>query len=379
MLAATAKDANDSLFPLAYAVVDTENDNNWLWFNQHLRTVIVQHASAFLIPRGLTFVSDRQKGLLESIERMFPESSHSYCVRHLYENMYKQYKHPALKTFLFTATEATTEADFNKALDGIKGISANALNWLLNHAHPQYWTDLYFSGKRYGHTTSNIAESLNATILEAQEKPIIGMFESIRHQLMRWFKEGRQIDSNNLPAGQIVVSKASKRIRDLAAWQARRYRLIPSSETEFEVFSLEKSVTYTVNLDFMACTCFQWQSSGIPCSHAIAVILGRKEDPQTYCQKFFFLDAYRNSYANAIYAPNADENELRTFTDGGEDCSNLSGKQQIIPPHAHRPPGRPQKRRIRSGVEGPFGKKRQKKCLRCGGYSHAVTTCDAAI
>ena len=217
LLAATAKDANDSLFPLAYAVVDAENDNNWLWFNQHLRSVIMQHAPAFLIPQGLTFVSDRQKGLLESIELMFPESSHSYCVRHLYENMYKQYKHPALKTFLFAAAEATTEADFNKALDGIKGISENALKWLLNHAHPQYWADLYFLGKRYGHTTSNIAESLNAAILEAREKPIIEMFESIPHQLMAWFEERRQIDSNNLPAGQIIVSKALKKIQDLTA------------------------------------------------------------------------------------------------------------------------------------------------------------------
>jgi zinc finger SWIM domain-containing protein 3 len=184
------------------------------------------------------------------------------------------------------------------------------------------------------------------------------------------------------------IGEAVKKIPDLTAWQARRYRLIPSSETEFEVFSLEKSVTYTVNLDFMACTCFQWQSTGIPCSHAIAVILKRKEDPQTYCQKFFSLDAYRNSYANAIHAPNADENQVRTFTedhgnlDGNLDSNldgNLGGKQQIIPPHARCPPGRPQKRRIRNGVEGPFGKKRQKKCSRCGGYGHALTTCDAAI
>ena len=31
LLAATGVDANGSLYPLTYAVVDAENDDNWLW------------------------------------------------------------------------------------------------------------------------------------------------------------------------------------------------------------------------------------------------------------------------------------------------------------------------------------------------------------
>jgi hypothetical protein len=384
LLTATAGDANGSLFPLAYAVVDAENDDNWMWFNQLLRNVIQQHAPAFLVPQGLTFVSDRQKGLLESVELTFPDSPQGYCLRHLYENMYKEFKHPQLKTFLWQAAEAITEEDFNSALAGIRGISQRALEWLLNHAHPKHWAELYFPGRRYGHTTSNIAESLNAAILEAREKPILGMFEHIRHQLMKWYGERRQIDSDNLPPNQIVVSHVLKKIKDLTTWQARRYRLLPCDETEYEVFSLEKSVTYLVKLKYMTCTCFCWQSTGIPCAHAIAVILGRKEDPQTYTQAFLSLDAYRKSYANPIYPPNADRMENRSFLQLNDDSDededeNAGNKVQVIPPHARRLPGRPQKRRFRSGIEGPFGGKRQKKCSRCNELGHARTTCDATI
>ena len=50
LLAATATDANRSLFPLASAVVDAENDDNWFWFIQLLRRAIEQHAPQFLIP-----------------------------------------------------------------------------------------------------------------------------------------------------------------------------------------------------------------------------------------------------------------------------------------------------------------------------------------
>ena len=54
-------------------------------------------------------------------------------------------------------------------------------------------------------------------------------------------------------------------------------------------------------------------------------------------------------------------------------------ENRIIGPHARRQPGRPKVNRIKSGVEGQFGAKRAKRCSRCGGLGHAVTTCDATI
>jgi MULE transposase domain len=48
LLTATSADANGSLFPLAFAVVDAENDSNWLWFLQILHHVISQHAPTLL-------------------------------------------------------------------------------------------------------------------------------------------------------------------------------------------------------------------------------------------------------------------------------------------------------------------------------------------
>ena len=61
---------------------------------------------------------------------------------------------------------------------------------------------------------------------------------------------------------------------------------------------------------------------------------------------------------------------------------NYSGhnkEERIVPPHTCCQLGRPRVHRIKSGVEGPFVAKRAKKCLRCGGLGHAVTTCDATI
>ena len=66
----------------------------------------------------------------------------------------------------------------------MNGINSYAVPWLLNHTKPEHWAELYFTGRRYGHLTSNIAESLNSWLLVAHEMPILPMFEKIRHQLM---------------------------------------------------------------------------------------------------------------------------------------------------------------------------------------------------
>ena len=157
--------------------------------------------------------------------------------------MWKNFKHPKLKTFLWQAAQAITEKEFNDALAEIERISPAALEWLLAHAHPRYWAELYFPGRRYGHTTSNIAESLNAAILEVREKPILAMFEHMRHQTMGWFTERRQLDSN-VPATQIVVSSIVKKIQEFTAWQVRHYCIVSASNQEFEIFPLQSSDTY---------------------------------------------------------------------------------------------------------------------------------------
>ena len=131
LLSATAVDANGSLFPLAHAVVNAENDDNWHWFANLLHSVIQIYAPAYLQPRFLSFVSDRQKGLLEAIELVFPGCPHAYCLRHLYENLHKTFKHPALRGFLYEAAHAITEEEYNKALDQMQDINSDAVDWLL--------------------------------------------------------------------------------------------------------------------------------------------------------------------------------------------------------------------------------------------------------
>ena len=83
LLAATGVDALGSLYPLAFAVVNAENDDNWLWFLSVLRKHVLEpHALATLEHEGLVLLSDRQKGLIDGVAAVFPGVPHGYCLRH---------------------------------------------------------------------------------------------------------------------------------------------------------------------------------------------------------------------------------------------------------------------------------------------------------
>ena len=63
LLTAVGIDANDCIYPVAYAVVETENKSSWTWFIEFLKFDLTIQDQ-----RQWTFISDRQKVWLSNIE-----------------------------------------------------------------------------------------------------------------------------------------------------------------------------------------------------------------------------------------------------------------------------------------------------------------------
>ena len=61
LLSVTTKDGNDNIFPVAMAVVEQENKDNWIWF-------LEQFADDIGKPKelNLVFINDRQRVLSSS-------------------------------------------------------------------------------------------------------------------------------------------------------------------------------------------------------------------------------------------------------------------------------------------------------------------------
>jgi hypothetical protein len=369
LLCATAVDAEGSLYPLAFGVVNNENDANWLWFLDQLRFALLPFKED---PRTITFLSDRQKGLVEAVNTIFPASFHGFCMRHIAENFRRTFKNLQLVELLWKAAYASTTERFAQYMLSIATISSDASAWIQRTADPIHWANAYFGGQRYGHLTSNIAESFNAWIMEAREQPIQIMFETIRRQLMQIFYVRRE---RSQKFDRVLVEKAEQVCRENSIC-ARRYRVLPADSAKFEILSGDSA--NVVNLDRRTCTCCQWQKLGLPCTHACAAILYRRESVEQYTEEVFTSRSYRETYSMVIQ-PLSDSRSIgvvsppSAFVYAGSDPA----EEPILPPSTRRPPGRPKKKRKKTEELGE--EKRIFKCSRCSNVGHSRRTCRAPI
>ncbi|XP_059627528.1 uncharacterized protein LOC132270369 [Cornus florida] len=105
LLSVVSMDGNGQMFPVAIAVVEFETRDSWEWFMGELIDDVRPY-------NDITFIFDRQKGLVETFESTIEGSDHRFCVRHLYENFKLRFKGQQLKIQLWEAAWAYTEADF---------------------------------------------------------------------------------------------------------------------------------------------------------------------------------------------------------------------------------------------------------------------------
>ncbi|KAL4574492.1 hypothetical protein LXL04_021324 [Taraxacum kok-saghyz] len=141
ILTAVGLDSNNGIYPLAYAVVESENTNSWTWFLENLAEDLD------LTPRcNFTFISDRQKGILPAIAKVFPAAEHRYCLRHVYENMKLSCKDKVLEDLVWKCGKATSIPGFDKAMEYLKKVNEHAHAWLCK-IPPKHWARAHFTGR----------------------------------------------------------------------------------------------------------------------------------------------------------------------------------------------------------------------------------------
>nr|XP_016458895.1 PREDICTED: uncharacterized protein LOC107782522 [Nicotiana tabacum] len=136
---------------------------------------------------GITFISDMQKGLIDSISEVLPEAHHRFCVRHIEANWCKRWGSGEYKKYLWWVAWSTYEEDFQDQLKSMSQVDddgktdvENLLKYPLT-----CWSRAFFDTTCKNQSVdNNLTESFNAWILQAGYKPIIKMLEEIRIKIM---------------------------------------------------------------------------------------------------------------------------------------------------------------------------------------------------
>ncbi|PHU14279.1 hypothetical protein BC332_15484 [Capsicum chinense] len=134
LLSMVAQDTENHIYPIAFCIVDKENDASWMFFFKKLKSIVVDGPD-------LCFISDRHKSIANGSRR------HT--------------------TMLITAFFLEHELGFEK------------------------WSRAYLPGNKFDVMTTNIAESVNTILINEREYPVESIFNSIAKRFGEIFRERR--------------------------------------------------------------------------------------------------------------------------------------------------------------------------------------------
>uniref|UniRef100_A0A1J3J4G2 SWIM-type domain-containing protein n=1 Tax=Noccaea caerulescens TaxID=107243 RepID=A0A1J3J4G2_NOCCA len=354
LLTASALDGDDGVLPVALALVDVETDETWRWFLEQLKVSVPSL-------RPLTFVSDREKGLVSPVLEIFENAHHGYSIHYLMEDFMRSLRgpflgdgKPSLSYYLLAAARADRLDGFKVYTEHIKRVSPRAYEWVMQ-IESKYWASALFEGEPYSHVTSDVGEIYSKWIDEIQETSIVQKLAAFVSRIVELVNSSQAKSKEWF--SQLVPSKEESLVEECK--KASVLKVFFCSDTLFEVHD---GSVQLVDISNQTCSCFGWKPTGLPCQHAIAVLNTKGRNIYDYCSGFFTVESYRSTYSEPLGPVVIDLAFAESEGSGKEE------DEQVLPPLFSRVQG--VDKRIKDRKRG-----RSVCCTKCGGVGHNKATC----
>jgi hypothetical protein len=379
MYMATVKTASNEIYPVAIAIMNgNENEAGWTWFLELLHLsielLVMDHPDAMVLWKYFTFISDRQKGLIGALKKVFPENHSCFCAIHIARNaekhcgkrvadvvskLSKTFSHLVSAYYLDKIGKATKKG--RKYLEDIPAEQWRSTSWLDDRTLPP----------RYGITSTNMSESANNMFEAARDGSWLYTLDTCLGKIMQRISELREKVKNK----DGVVSRVVDKIR--GHWTSCAGYTVTELQDEGDKYTIVRqqsdillsSSKFTIDIVDETCTCGEWQEHGYPCVDAIAYFrLYRKvtvdEILANHVKQFYM-------YAN--------ERELLKSNITPVCMNTLTPDGVTLPPRpsSKRGSGRPRKQRIRK--RSRFANNPEQSnvvCSKCGNRGHNIKTCE---
>ncbi|XP_070042589.1 uncharacterized protein [Nicotiana tomentosiformis] len=151
ILTASTQDVEGQMLPLAYVIVDSENDASWEWF-------FVQFRETYRQREGICIVSGMHDGRANQ----------------------KQ-----IKELYFALARAYTVEEFNRHMAELEAIDSRVKTYLMDIGYDKL-SRAHFKANRTMTMPSNIAESVNATNKHARDLPVVNLLDFMTTLIQKW-------------------------------------------------------------------------------------------------------------------------------------------------------------------------------------------------
>jgi MULE transposase domain/SWIM zinc finger len=331
VLAACSMDGNNEIVPIAFALTDIENYENWVWFLNCLKQTITS-----LQCNEYSLISDRAKGLTEAVAECLPLCNHYFCVYHLSQNVKARFRTgDEIFSLIFRAAKAFNGRAFKAAMDNLLLLNPQVYEYLDKISHGA-WTFYSAALPKFGMATSNLAESFNSWIGKERTESHLDMMINISRKIMVLFNERRKKyskiqDTSRYPRRFLTNLKN-------VVEHGKKLGLMGSTETIYLV--MDKGFAHTVDLAERTCTCGRFQQLEYPCKHVARVLQENSDDEliHSLVDPTYTIEFLKGVYEFHIVPIRKEELETN----------------DALPPDFQPQPGRPKKVRERTrGERGP--------------------------
>ncbi|XP_021721493.1 uncharacterized protein LOC110689055 [Chenopodium quinoa] len=271
LMSVVGRDGNDQMFPIAWAVVEGENNISWEWFLDNLKKSLELEEGA-----GLVILSDEHQAILRGVSEVLPQAEHMHCAKHIFANWHKNFRGDEFKLLFWNCAKSYNKADYDENIEVLKKADPLAVEGFKSY-QPEVFCRANLNTEVKGDViTSNMAETFNGYIINVRAKHLIYMLEDIRSSLMKRLVTKRE---EMLKWTTPLCPRIHRKLL-IEKQEAAKCDVTPSSLTKFQVsYYLD---TCDVDLEAHTCTCRKWDMTGFPCFHVVAAIFFKHKNAEDY-------------------------------------------------------------------------------------------------
>ncbi|XP_022843156.1 uncharacterized protein LOC111366682 [Olea europaea var. sylvestris] len=209
----------------------------------------------------------------------------------MYTNFFNLgFKGKTLKDLLWRAAKSTALVDHRQWIQQILQLSEGAHKWLTERPAAK-WSKSHFKTQlKSDILLNNLCKVFNKMLIDDRKKLIITMSTDLQLAFMvRIEKRQRKM----MRYGGQLCSRIKKKLVKITE-MANECTLHFSGRPRWQVDC--KYRTYVIDLEEQSCACRRWELTGIPCSHAIAVIRETRNEIEDFVDNYYTADTYLRCY-----------------------------------------------------------------------------------
>ncbi|KAM0902373.1 hypothetical protein ACQ4PT_019399 [Festuca glaucescens] len=236
-------------------------------------------------------------GLINAVQKLFPESEHRFCVRHMIQNFQRAgHRGETLKNDVWAIARSTSIPKWKRTMDKLQVDCNEAFQWI-DKLDPKTWVKAFFSDfPKCEMLLNNHSEVFNSYSLEAREMAFLSMLETIFYKILQR-QESKQREGMTWTGR--ICPKIKKRLEKFFEW-SNNCIVKPAGNYLFAVEIHEFEKDYSVVFKSRTCDCKRWQLTGIPCHHAIACCRKDNINYENLVHNCYTVETYKRAYAYTL-------------------------------------------------------------------------------